>query len=142
METQKQNVQAFIKTYQIIFFALLAGPIMFGLVAFYLQNTGNMPSEPTLEASLLYAVPALAMAGAAGSIFIFKRILAGAKKKPTFGTKIRAYGSANIVRMALLEGPTMFGIVAYLLTGNLLFIGIAVALLAFCATLKPSPRCA
>lgn len=41
-----------------------------------------------------------------------------------------AYQSATIVRLALLEGPSLFGIVGFLLTGNLIFLGISGALIA------------
>jgi len=42
------------------------------------------------------------------------------------------------VKYALAEGPSFFAVVAYLLTGNMIILGIAVAIIAYFATMWPT----
>jgi len=60
------------------------------------------------------------------------------KDEPGLSKKLADYRSALIVRWALVEGPSFFAIVSYLLTGNYLLLGFAIILIAIFILIMPS----
>jgi hypothetical protein len=63
---------------------------------------------------------------------LFKQLLGKIKNDASFEKKLEAYRSAMIIRYALLEGPSIFSTVAYLLSGNIIFLAFSgVMILAF-----------
>jgi hypothetical protein len=80
----------------------------------------------------------VALSSFIASNFIFKQLLNNIAQKNTLREKLMAYQSALIVRYALLEGASLFGIVCYLLTGNLLFLLISGGLVLYFVTIRPT----
>ena len=52
--------------------------------------------------------------------------------------KLDAYRAALILRYALLEGPSMFAIVVYLVTGGIIFILLAALIVFYFVTIRPN----
>ena len=131
---EKQNLKlmqnSFLKTMRIIFFALLAGQIIFMAVAFFTVN--NNPPQSQSDDLFNIIVPVAIGLGLFMSSLLFKQMLAKIKKDDSFEQKLEAYRSALIIRYALLEGPSIFSTVVYLLSGNIIFLAFSgVMILAF-----------
>jgi hypothetical protein len=131
---EKQNLKlmqnSFLKTMRIIFFALLAGQIIFMAVAFFTVN--NNPPQSQSDDLFNIIVPVAIGLGLFISGMLFKQLLGKIKNDASFEKKLEAYRSAMIIRYALLEGPSIFSTVAYLLSGNIIFLAFSgVMILAF-----------
>jgi nitric oxide reductase large subunit len=131
---EKQNLKlmqnSFLKTMRIIFFALLAGQIIFMAVAFFTVN--NNPPQSQSDDLFNIIVPVAIGLGLFMSSLLFKQMLAKIKKDDFFEQKLEAYRSALIIRYALLEVPSIFSTVVYLFSGNIIFLAFSgVMILAF-----------
>ena len=131
---EKQNLKlmqnSFLKTMRIIFFALLAGQIIFMAVAFFTVN--NNPPQSQSDDLFNLIVPVAIGLGLFMSSLLFKQMLAKIKKDDSFEQKLEAYRSALIIRYALLEVPSIFSTVVYLFSGNIIFLAFSgVMILAF-----------
>ncbi|GAB2703413.1 hypothetical protein GCM10027037_31520 [Mucilaginibacter koreensis] len=131
-----QTPKAILKTITIIHLALLAGQVLFGIVFFFLRSSGTDP-QANLDI-FKYLVPAIAVVMVALSQFIFPKLIAKAIPLPALQEKMAAYQSALIVCYALLEVPSLFSLVAYFLTGNILYILVAALLVARFVTIRPT----
>lgn len=133
----KPTPDQFVKLISIIHLALLGGQLLFAIVAyaqaakvfFGIMNTGD---------PLVYIVAIVAVFGFAASNVMFNVLLKAALAKPSLGEKIVNYQTALIARFALLEGPSLFAIVGFLLSGNLFFLIIAGLLMLYFLMLRPT----
>jgi hypothetical protein len=132
-----QTPQGYLKTISIIHLALLAGQVMFGIVAFIqigkIQIDIKNNNDP-----FLFLVPLLAVGGFIASNLMFKQQLNSSIKKDSLNGKLMGYQTALIIRCALLEGPSLFGIVTYLITGNCLFLIISGLLMLYFISIRPT----
>ncbi|MBI3135079.1 MAG: hypothetical protein HYZ14_10445 [Bacteroidetes bacterium] len=126
-----------IKSLSIIHLALIAGQVFFAAVCIALTGKTEIILNP--EGDIFFIlVPAVAVFGLIGSNMIFKKLLDQAKQKTTDDEKISAYRSALIVRYALMEAPSLLGIVAYFLQGNLFYLFISGFIILFFMTARPT----
>jgi hypothetical protein len=102
--------------------------IMIGLIASGLQQ----PSAKDLNSVLQVIVIGLGAACYFAGTHIYKKKLSAIKEANIpAGEKFSQYRSASIVLWAMLEGPTLFCIISFFLTGNYAFIALAAVLLFF-----------
>ncbi|QEC74930.1 hypothetical protein [Mucilaginibacter ginsenosidivorax] len=135
-----------LKTTSIIHLALIAGQVLFMIMAFITnKNTIYFDYKNSRNDVYFYIVPLLAVMGTVAGGFLFNQQLgkfhqqsAGAGINRTLSEKLKAYQSALIVRYALLEGPSLFGIVCFLITGNLFYLLISACLIITMISLRPS----
>jgi len=137
-QTQPQSPKTILKTLPIIHIALLLGQVLFCIVVFTTQKQTPKFNISTTADPFLFVVPVMAIASFATSNFLFRQQLTIAAGKPTVAQKIQSYQAASIVRFALLEGASLFGIVTYLLTGNLLFISISGLIILYFIFIRPT----
>jgi hypothetical protein len=120
----------FLKTISIIYFALIAGQLMFIVVAFF-SVSDNPPQNQDYD-NFNIVVPIIVGSGLFLSNLIFKQLISKIKDNFTFQKKIEAYRSALIIKYALLEGPSIFSTAIFLISGNFMFLAFsAVMILAF-----------
>jgi hypothetical protein len=117
-QTTVANPQNFVKTINIIHTALLAGLILFSVIT-YTTSKNNMAFDLGKDA-LFYLVPALIITGVIAGNYLFNRIIKKAMNEDTLGGKLAIYMTAFIRKASLIEAPSMFGIVVFSLSGNLL----------------------
>jgi hypothetical protein len=132
-----QNPNTFVKTISIIHLALIAGQIIFAAAAF--MTTKNHTTSKSDDV-FIYVAPIMAFSGFAISNILFKTLVNKIDGQSPLKTKLAAYQSALIVRFALLEGPSLFAIVSFMLTGNLIFLGISGAIIAYFIYLRPTKQ--
>jgi hypothetical protein len=122
----------------LIFMALLLGQLLFVvLVIFTIENF----SFNILDFSnpLFFIIPILAIGSFYGSQLIFNQNLISINKNNnSLKEKLMAYQHALIIKLAFIEGPSLFGIVAFLISGNLYFLLISVLLVFYFYTQKPT----
>ncbi len=136
--TQKMTSRQYFATQSLIHIALIVGQVLFAGVTFFLRSNQSVEPDPELRQAFLYIVPVLAAAGIFASLQVFKLMVTKAKQQSSLGKKISAYGSAMIVRYAVLEAPSLFAIVAFFLTGEYFFLAISVLIIIFFFLVRPS----
>ncbi|MEP7143815.1 MAG: hypothetical protein ABI707_13130 [Ferruginibacter sp.] len=139
MATPVSNPNA-LKALLILHKAMLAGQVIFGAIAFFLVYSGSFYQGAHQAGEILQVVAIILAAGGfyAGN-FLFKRkvtqireMKAGAKEK------FELYRRACMLQWILIEGPCLFVIISFLLTGNYAFLGLAGVLMLLFAMLAPS----
>jgi hypothetical protein len=111
----------------IIHKAMLIGQFILAAVIFYMIYSNQLQPSMTEQERMLQVIAiALCAAGFFGGANIFRRKLqeirtmqGGAKER------FAAYRTACIVQWALLEGPCIFSIIGFFLTGNYAFMALA-----------------
>lgn len=134
----QQTSKQYFTTLKLLFFALFIGQLSFLLIALYLVINNKFSGDPTLKDSFIYIVPAFMV----GAIFIgqviYKSHLTKLKQKNTLIEKMNGYKIALIIRLALLEGATLFSLIVYLLTSEVTFVAMAIIGLAYFLLLIPA----
>lgn len=140
METKPQTSGEYFKVLQIIFYALVAGQVMFGFVALLLIQMAGFNAElQDLENILLIIVCVFVFSGYLGSRIFFQVRMKSARARNSLAEKMDDYRGAVIIRFALLEGPSMLSIIAYLITGLWAFLIIAAFIIVIFFALRPTP---
>ncbi len=141
MQSNSIHAKGYLNTLYIIFFALVFGQVMFGFVAFFFQSTQQVhESTSDLNSLLLYIVPFLVLAGIISSIFFYRSKLRSIRASSSLHQKLVDYRVSMIVKFAMLEVPSLVAIVAYLLTANIIFLGLAGIVILNFILERPSVR--
>ncbi len=128
---------AYIKSLQIIHAALVLGPMLFGAFIFY-QNERIITNFEMNSDPFLYIVPLVALLGYFASSFLFKKAVSKVTIDDSLIKKQTTYQTASILRYACIEGPTMLALVAFMDTRIILYGVLAVLLIAYLFTQRPS----
>ncbi|HBF87278.1 MAG TPA: hypothetical protein DDX39_01455 [Bacteroidales bacterium] len=128
----------YFKSLSILWAALVAGQIFFAAIVYYLHKSGNFAVDENLNRIFLVIVPAFVVVGIAGNILFFKAKLKQLKFKKDLSYKMEQYRVALLVSYALIEGPSILGIVAFLLTGNIVFLSLSILIILLFFVNKPS----
>ncbi|HRI20729.1 MAG TPA: hypothetical protein PLA68_07235 [Panacibacter sp.] len=132
------NTTNFAKALSILFTALLAGQIIFAVLAFVLIYSGSIQtSAPELENIFFILVPALIIAGRLAGTTLYKKKVQEALNTSTIQEKLNQYKAAFITRCALLEGPVLFAIIAYFITSKIELLAFAAGGILLFVMMKP-----
>lgn len=131
------NPQGLLRTLSILYFTFLSSQVLFALVAFIQQGDTYFEFENSDDV-YIYAVPVLAVAAFVSSMLVFREQISALSAKDTLKEKFMGYQSAYLVRMAFLEGACLFGIIAFILKGNLFSLVFSGLIVLYFLTLKPS----
>jgi hypothetical protein len=116
------------KSLGIIHKAMMGAILVFGAIASYLKQQDALAvTEFDLQMQRLFQVIAIVLAAVgfmAGGVLFKKRLFAIREMPGTLREKMGAYTAACLLQWALLEGPALFCVVAYYLTGNYAFLGL------------------
>ncbi|MDO3624814.1 hypothetical protein [Mucilaginibacter sp. BT774] len=126
-----------LKTLAFTHVALLAFQMLFAIVAFA-QTTRIYFGVMNMDDEFVFIVPVLALGGFFGGYLIFKKQKYILREKENFQEKLSGYQSVLITRFALIQGPSLFSIVAYILSGNVFFLLITALMSAYFIFLRPS----
>jgi hypothetical protein len=138
MDNIKQTSGTYFRSLLIVFYGLIIGQVFFGLISIFLVNTNNFKSEgEDLRSVFIYIIPVFALGGFILSNVIFKNRLKAIDRKSGLMIKLNDYRTALVVRYALLEGPSLFAIVVYLVTGDSIFILLAAFIVLYFLTIRP-----
>ena len=138
METIKMTSGGYFKSIKIVHIALVIGVVLFALAAVFLQINGFHTADQEFIIFFLVVVSMFALFGIIASNLIFKKKLRTIRGKPHLKVKMEEYRTALITKLALIEGPAFFAVVAYLVTGDYIFLGITFVLIIVFLIYTPS----
>jgi len=137
----KISFQKYLKSIQIIFFALLIGQIFFGIVAIFVVNTEEIKyGHLNFQGIFNFIIPAIIVTSIVLSHIVFQKRLTAIKENQYIDQKLSNYRVSLIIRWALLEGPTFFTIIIFLLTGDYFVLGMAGFIIAFFIYIIPTQQ--
>jgi hypothetical protein len=131
----------FIKQLTIIWIALMAGLAMTAILIFFVVMPVTT-SEP-IDATVFYFIAiALSAAGMVGSNFMYQVQVRNAAQlvNPIPERLMNQYQTAILIKLALLEGPGIFSVVAALITQQTLFAALTIGILVLMVIAKPSEQ--
>lgn len=132
--------QGAIQLLSIIHKALMTGLVLFSAVCVFLNYSKTVePPAPDLDRVLQVVALVISAGGVFAGMSFFKKKLAEVREMTgTVKEKFEVYRSACIVQWALLEGPSIFCIICFFLTGNYAFLALVVVLLFLFVMAAPS----
>ncbi|MEO6488498.1 MAG: hypothetical protein ABIO04_01045 [Ferruginibacter sp.] len=126
------------KSLQVVYFSLLAGQILFILIAVYLITKNLFTvSKPELENIFMPVLVIVAFICIISGNRIYKARVSRLKDVNPIASKFVEYRAVTLLRWALLEAPCLFAIICYLLTSNFLFLVVAALLLFIFVSTAP-----
>jgi hypothetical protein len=139
MLSDSQKYKPEIRTFRLIHFAMVIGQFFFIAIVLFLVFTSKLEENNNdLNAVFICLVPFLAVVGLISSISTFRIRLRVARSEPVLIEKLTEYRSALIIRYAIIEGVSIFSIVISMVTGKLLYLGIAAILVLYFLALAPT----
>lgn len=140
METTKQSPKDYFKAMHILFFALLAGQVMFALIVLIFNLMGIITEGFDDSVSNIFIAVNILFIGSClyASNFVFQNKMKSIDAMAPLSSKLAEYRSASIIKWALLEGPSFLAIIFTFLTGNLIFLGLAALVMIYFVTMKPN----
>lgn len=135
---QDQTPKQYLRSMQLVHIALLLGMIIFAGVTYYMNPSTEINMFES--GAFIFVVPVIIMLGILLGNFIFKKLINRTFKQESLKSKLDNYLSALIIKLAFIEGPSLLALVAYLLSGNLVYLLFAVVLMIYFFTLKPSKQ--
>lgn len=128
----------YLASLSLIHLALLIGQVLFAAVAFFINENRRLDLSDT-DNKFFFIIPLLAIGSYFAGNFLFRQnINTIANNNNSLKEKLNSYQVALIIKLALLEGPALFGVVAFLLSGNLYFLLISGLLIGYFFIQKPS----
>lgn len=128
-----------VRALQIVYVALLAGQLLFAIIAFVLVKTGFFAGMIALAVEkilqTIYVVAAINAIWIA--FYLFKKKIEQARQILSLNEKFTVYRSACITKYALLEGANLLSLIFFLVTANYIFFIFAVVLIFVFMTLNP-----
>jgi len=122
------QVNGYLKTLQILFIGLFTGPILFLGVCLFIQS-GNQPVEQTGQSPLFFIAIGFAVIGIMGSRALYSSRIAKIQEMDNVKQKLENFRTAFIIRLALIEGPTLLCIVGLLVEEQQIFLYVAIVLI-------------
>ena len=135
---KNQPQSGYFKTLSILFYALLAGQVIFLLVVTGLTVSGFVEPDEALGAMLLYAAPVLLLGSSVLAKTIYKRRLPEIAAIVSLADRLAQYRGLSVLRFALVQGSVLFAIVSFMITGSQPIALIAAAGILFFITLRPT----
>ena len=129
-----------LKALSVIHRALMMGQILFASVCIYLiYSKAVLPMGEELDRVLQVAALVITVGGIFAGMTFFKKKLMQIREMQTGAKeKFDLYRSACIIQWALLEGPSIFCIICFFVTGNYAFLALVLIILFLFAMTAPS----
>ncbi|MEI6090431.1 MAG: hypothetical protein WCR42_08270 [bacterium] len=126
MTKKELTSKEYFRYLSLIHLALVSGLALFGIFAYYLVSMGLF-AGPSMDLYKTFGIMVIivVIAGFGVSMYMTKTRMESTKVKTDLKTKLGDYQATTIIKLALLEGPGLFAIVAYMLTANYIVLAIA-----------------
>ena len=136
----KMNNYKGLKAMGIIHKAMLAGLVLFAAISIYMISSKTYLPSTGEDMDRVFQVIAIIFSatGFFAGTTVFKKKTLQARNIQGVQEKFSLYRSACILQWALLEGPCIFSLAAFFLTGNYAFIGLSGVLIILFGLLAPS----
>jgi len=105
----------------IIFIALLSGQTIYFFVGLFMIQSGNIDGFGGLNTIFMFITPVVVLSSILISKFIYTKQVTEFDKSLSLEKKLVSYRTANIIRLALLEGANIFSVSIMIITANYFF---------------------
>jgi len=133
-----QNSKTYFRNLTIIYFAMLCGQLAFVGVVLCLKLTSAQIVMNKLSFPFSFVLPVIAISCVIAGRLIYKHQIKLSQIKSEMIEKMQTYQSGIIIKLALIEGSSLFSIVVFLMTGEVFVLMFTLVLLLIFWTLKPS----
>ncbi len=132
----------YFKSLKVVHGALVSGVVFFLVISIVLQLNGYKNFGKDVVLMMLALSMLFAAGGVVASAVLFKRKLNELDPQDNLSNKLVFYRSAQVVKYALLEAPSFFCIVFFMLTGNyVILVVLAVPLFLLIKEYPNKERC-
>ena len=141
MELNRDNRTGDFRNLRIIFFAMLAGQLLFAAVTYFLVSTdGGLGQAEFLGGDVVpyLALYIFVMVGGAYYLDRTRANNAARRKYPNYRAAMNSYRTTVIIRSAIVEAAVLLTLIVALLTGNLTVLLIALVGSAAFFLFRPS----
>ena len=121
METIKQTFNQYLTALRILHGAMVMGLLMFMVIIHFVLK----PEQQDNSALFVNIMAGFLAICIALSYWLYGQRVAAVKTEPNLSAKLAGYRSASIIKFALLEGPSLAAMVFYMVSGNIVLLGIA-----------------
>ena len=128
----------YFQTLNIIFIALLSGQTIYFFVVLFMIQSGNIDGFGGLNTIFMFITPIVVLASILASKFIYTKQVTEFDKSLSLEDKLVSYRTANIIRLALLEGANIFNISIMIITANYFFAALFIIIIALFFINKPT----
>lgn len=139
MAVQQQTSLQYFKSLNILHYALAAGQILFGVIAFIFQKTTSIIiNDPSVLNGLRLAVPLIAIVSVVSGGLLYKKQVSDIRNKYNLSHKLNAYRSIVITRDVLFQFPSLLAVISFMLTGEMLFLALTGSLITLFVYVRPA----
>lgn len=133
------TTQRFFKGVNILHRAFLAGSVLTILFVIYMKAADLLDFGPADQFSSILLIVTLVMGvwGIAGALFISNKLLKKAAAEDNLSQKMTRYREVLVIRSAITEGAALLAAVAYMMTGSMVCLLVAVICTAFLGFMRP-----
>lgn len=136
---RKQTSKEYLNTLSVLHFAFLSGQLMFAGVAYFLHQSGGFEANASELGNIFkIVVPIFVLSAIAGSYFLFNFKVKDSREKKELSKKLVDYRIALLLKLAVLEGASLFSTMSYLLTKDLLFLSMTALVVIVFVLQRPS----
>lgn len=121
-QTPDFTPKAYLMVNKLLHSAILMGSIIISVVFLAITKDQYFKADFS-DGPFMLMVPIVTAAGLVVGGGIFKVFVKQAKEKESLKAKLTQYRVATIVRLALAEGPALFGAIAFIQEGNQFYLG-------------------
>lgn len=125
-------------TLNIIFIALLSGQTIYFFVGLFMIQSGNIDGFGGLNTMFMFITPIVVLASILASKFIYTKQVTEFDKSLSLENKLVSYRTANIIRLALLEGANIFNVSIMIITANYFFAALFIIIIALFFINRPT----
>jgi len=111
----------YFSTLNILFFALLSGQTIYFFVGLFMIQSGNIEGFGGMNTTFMFITLVVVLSSILASKFIYTKQVISFDKNLPIEKKLASYRTANIVRLALLEGANIFNISVMIISASLFF---------------------
>lgn len=120
-----------------IYTALVIGQLLFFAVSIFLIESGKLQPDQSLNGVFNILIPVLGILSMFGSYRLYNFKVATIKSGLNVLQKLEQFRTIKIIQWAVLEGAGFFSLVAFLLTGNYLYVVVFLFLIGYTILNRP-----
>jgi hypothetical protein len=131
-------IKNFFKTLDVLFFAFLSGQIIYFIVGLFIIQSGELKGFGGLNTIFMFMTPVVVLSCIFASRFIYNKQVTEFDKSLPLENKMASFRTANIIKLALLEGANIITVSIMIITANYFFAVLFVAVIVLVFFNKPS----
>ena len=121
----------------LIYWALIGSQILFAIIASLIQSGKVAEAEAYQDTMIFRYIAIVLIAGASFASHTLPNKIIPINKDQEIKEKLQMYMNRQIMRLALLEGPSMLCIVFYILKSDMIFLLGSVVCIVFMLNARP-----